>query len=987
MKKKLLIVLLAISMLMTLASGVTVAAENNTNNRLQYFGYYGSDGASYGNPTTEYMQIIGELANSNVAFINGWISGQKLRDTIEFAASKKMKVILQVSDIFFAYEANGGYMVGPWEYNWTTLKQLLSGLEDNVLAFYFDEPALLGVSEKDFRFVTKLIREDFPDKKVMQISALADFDPGNTGHGIRSDYLEYVTDVGFDYYSGWDIGDYLYYHEKLKLLANKNQDIWLIPRAFSRFNSSDGMQQELLRHYELALREPRVVGILPFNFPSGGDWGEGLGYFIDDTNPLYDSYLKNTHIQVGRSVIGKQGTNDNLYGASLDFSSVQGERGWYYQQGNSSSNTALIWNAGEKIWQGTNSLLTIGADFQQPNAEDSIRKWIAPKSGTIEIASNGNIRKSSTLGDGVRLKLLKNDTRIWPNDSDWKLLQNNDKTGFPMKTTIEVQAGDALYFVVNQNGNSIGDKTFWNPVIIYKTITEASATLTGPASVQRGDAANLQIGISGDPLNFTSWQGVLSYDPNKVKFATKTVTLGNNGGTYQALADEAYTNVRPGFRLLSSDVKEEQGKIYISMASVVAEDAVHERGNLLTLHGTVKIGAAMGTSEVALSDLKVSVGGTETSVVGASFSMQVTAKEPIDPNELLTNPGFENGTTGWEPFFAATLKSVTTPVYSGSKALGISNRDSNYTGAMQDIKTILLDNGQGTYDFGAYLRTEAGTQTMYVNIYVVDSEGGRYYTGSFENVGNGSWARSSGSGDITWKGELKTARIYVESVTETGKGNFYIDSFSFKKKTLPTIEKSTLTTSVSTIPAGTVFKVNYGLNEVSQAIYAQDFKLDYDPAVMEFISAKSLIEGIAIVGIDKEKAGKLRLIVASQGSEHSVIGNKQVVELTFKAKTIKQSAPGVISITNAILGDDQGNESKAVLSSIALEVTAGGLGGDPTDVNQDGKVTIGDLSIVAAYYGKDSSSPEWEQAKKADINGDGKIDILDLAIVAKKIVK
>ncbi|MBP1988743.1 DUF4838 domain-containing protein [Paenibacillus eucommiae] len=362
-------------------------------------------------------------------------------------------------------------------------------------------------------------------------------------------------------------------------------------------------------------------------------------------------------------------------------------------------------------------------------------------------------------------------------------------------------------------------------------------------------------------------------------------------------------------------------------------------------------------------------------------------EEPVDPDELLTNPGFEKGMTGWESFYTATLTSVTDPVNSGSKALGISKRSANYTGVMQDITQILLDKGQGTYDFEAMLRTESDTQRMYVNIFVLDSEGEHYFNGSFENVGSENWVKSSGSAAITWSGELKKARIYTESFAETGKGNYFVDDISLKKKKLSIPNKSTLTTSASTIPSGTEFKVNYGLSNVSQAVYAHDIKLDYDPAIMEFVSARSLIEGVAIVETIKEPAGKLRLIVASQGSEHAVTGNAQVVELTFRAKNIVQTASGDISITSAALGDDQGNESQAGTSSIRIQVTAGSTGGNPVDINQDGKVTVGDLSFVAAHYGKNSSSPDWQQVKKADINGDGKIDILDLAAVAKKIVE
>ncbi|MWV44771.1 hypothetical protein GRF59_14215 [Paenibacillus sp. HJL G12] len=55
-------------------------------------------------------------------------------------------------------------------------------------------------------------------------------------------------------------------------------------------------------------------------------------------------------------------------------------------------------------------------------------------------------------------------------------------------------------------------------------------------------------------------------------------------------------------------------------------------------------------------------------------------------------------------------------------------------------------------------------------------------------------------------------------------------------------------------------------------------------------------------------------------------------------------------------------------------------------MNQDGKISIGDLAIAAVHYGKGSSSPDWAQAKKADINGDGKVDIADLAAIASKIL-
>lgn len=58
----------------------------------------------------------------------------------------------------------------------------------------------------------------------------------------------------------------------------------------------------------------------------------------------------------------------------------------------------------------------------------------------------------------------------------------------------------------------------------------------------------------------------------------------------------------------------------------------------------------------------------------------------------------------------------------------------------------------------------------------------------------------------------------------------------------------------------------------------------------------------------------------------------------------------------------------------------------PGDVNEDNKVSIGDLAIVAAAYGKNSDDPNWDRYKRADINGDGFVDIEDLVALAKLIL-
>ncbi|SEG15071.1 Ig-like domain-containing protein [Paenibacillus sp. UNC499MF] len=65
-----------------------------------------------------------------------------------------------------------------------------------------------------------------------------------------------------------------------------------------------------------------------------------------------------------------------------------------------------------------------------------------------------------------------------------------------------------------------------------------------------------------------------------------------------------------------------------------------------------------------------------------------------------------------------------------------------------------------------------------------------------------------------------------------------------------------------------------------------------------------------------------------------------------------------------------------------ITVKEAGIQGDLTN---DGKITVGDLAMAAAHFGKDTSSPDWETVKAADVNGDHKIDRSDLMWFAERI--
>nr|WP_244999144.1 discoidin domain-containing protein [Paenibacillus aceris] len=230
---------------------------------------------------------------------------------------------------------------------------------------------------------------------------------------------------------------------------------------------------------------------------------------------------------------------------------------------------------------------------------------------------------------------------------------------------------------------------------------------------------------------------------------------------------------------------------------------------------------------------------------------------------------------------------------------------------------------------------------------------------------------------------LKTG---VTDITVTTVGGNYIavSKITVEKGDIAPNVASTTLSAAGTVMAGQEFPVQLGLSSVTQSVYAQDIKMDYNSNVFDFVSARAVKDGVLLVDTVKNTLGKLRFILASLGK--AVTGDGGMLELKFKAKALTQPATGTIAVTDATLSDAQGVETKAQASTVDVSITTLPQG-IPGDVNHDNRTSIGDLGIVASNYGKTSSSPDWEQIKQADVTGDGKIDIEDLAFVARKIME
>jgi hypothetical protein len=70
--------------------------------------------------------------------------------------------------------------------------------------------------------------------------------------------------------------------------------------------------------------------------------------------------------------------------------------------------------------------------------------------------------------------------------------------------------------------------------------------------------------------------------------------------------------------------------------------------------------------------------------------------------------------------------------------------------------------------------------------------------------------------------------------------------------------------------------------------------------------------------------------------------------------------------------------AKAAFEASVITETTG-------DLNNSATIDVGDLAIIAYYYGAKLGDANWAAAKIADINNDGKVDIEDLAFVALRM--
>lgn len=161
--------------------------------------------------------------------------------------------------------------------------------------------------------------------------------------------------------------------------------------------------------------------------------------------------------------------------------------------------------------------------------------------------------------------------------------------------------------------------------------------------------------------------------------------------------------------------------------------------------------------------------------------------EPTDPDDppqpekplqnLVTNSGFEEGTTGWETV-ECTMESVEGYGRDGSHGVLAQNRLYNYAGPQQFVRSGIENNH--SYYYSAWVKKAAGGEETARMIF--DCRNGSTKVGMVNGPGvtirAGEWTQISGTMEVALGGDIDTIKIYIEGVTLD---DLYFDDFELVK--------------------------------------------------------------------------------------------------------------------------------------------------------------------------------------------------------------
>ena len=316
-----IIAVILLSMTINFKTNVKIEAVNPN---LKYFGYFNG-----GLPTDVPLLEINNLGNNNISYFQlDFYSAAANQIAINKAKLAGYQKIILNMDVFFddltpnrVFPAKN-YTTQDWEDKFKFLEDSTRGNENNIYAFYWDEPVLQSYDEAKFVDLTARLKNRFPNigRMIIEGSTRVDQTPFDTtdpiqGGMINSNFVSNLTDIGYDgyYYTDARSSNSSYKTRtqnlinRLATIADKGQKLWLVPDSFvsspACVEGSNYLLTAINEYYDVAMNSPRVVGMLPYYYYLGGAAEVVAQNLFNPSDPCYNPTLKQKHIDIGQSII------------------------------------------------------------------------------------------------------------------------------------------------------------------------------------------------------------------------------------------------------------------------------------------------------------------------------------------------------------------------------------------------------------------------------------------------------------------------------------------------------------------------------------------------------------------------------------------------------------------------------------------------------------------------------------------------------------
>jgi GH35 family endo-1,4-beta-xylanase len=138
-----------------------------------------------------------------------------------------------------------------------------------------------------------------------------------------------------------------------------------------------------------------------------------------------------------------------------------------------------------------------------------------------------------------------------------------------------------------------------------------------------------------------------------------------------------------------------------------------------------------------------------------------------------------------------------------------------------------------------------------------------------------------------------------------------------------------------------------------------------------------------------DKAALNALIAEAQSAHDQAVEGKLIGQYPAGSKATLQAAIDAAETVadNSNATQDRIDEAAALLNAALLHFQSSVIVKIPSDHNEDGKISVGDLAIMAKAYGMTYEDAGWDQVQALDLNDDKRIDILDLTMLARMILE